>query len=67
MEKIRNGDPVDGDSSEIIAGLDKFLEMIKNGGAEAGIEPPPECMVRNISLILSSSKQSASFCSRTVS
>lgn len=42
MEKIRNGDPVDGDSSEIIAGLDKFLEMIKNGGAEAGIEPPPE-------------------------
>lgn len=42
MEKIRNGDPVDGDSSEIIAGLDKFLEMIKNGGMEEGIEPPPE-------------------------
>ncbi len=42
MEKIRNGDPVDGDSSEIIAGLDKFLDMIKNGGVEEGIEPPPE-------------------------
>ena len=33
MEKIRNGDPVDGDASNIIANLDKFLEMIKNGGA----------------------------------
>lgn len=42
MEKIRNGDPVDGDSSEIIAGLDKFLDMIKNGGGEEEIEPPPE-------------------------
>lgn len=42
MEKIRNGDPVDGDSSQIIAGLDKFLDMIKNGGGEEGIEPPPE-------------------------
>ena len=34
MEKIRNGDPVDGDASNIIADLDKFLNMIKNGGAE---------------------------------
>lgn len=42
MEKIRNGDPVDGDSSEIIAQLDKFLEKIKNGGIEEGVEPPPE-------------------------
>lgn len=42
MEKIRNGDPVDGDSSEIIAGLDKFLDMIKNGVAEGGAEQPPE-------------------------
>ena len=42
MEKIRNGDPVDGDSSEIIVGLDKFLDMIKNGVMEEGIEPPPE-------------------------
>lgn len=41
LEKIRNGNPVDGDASEIIAGLDKFLEMIKNGGmAEGGKEPP---------------------------
>ena len=42
LEKIRNGDPADGDSSEIIAGLDKFLEMIKNGGAKAGGKEPPE-------------------------
>ncbi len=42
LEKIRNGSPVDGDSSDIIAGLDKFLEMIKNGGAAAGGEEPPE-------------------------
>ncbi len=34
MEKIRNGDPVDGDASNIIADLDKFLNMIKNGGTE---------------------------------
>lgn len=32
MEKIRNGDPADGDSSGIIVGLDQFLEQIKNGG-----------------------------------
>ncbi|MBD5465320.1 MAG: chemotaxis protein CheA [Lachnospiraceae bacterium] len=42
LEKIRNGDPADGDSSEIIAGLDKFLEMIKNGGAKEGGKEPPE-------------------------
>ena len=42
LEKIRNGSPVDGDSSDIIKGLDKFLEMIKNGGAAAGGEEPPE-------------------------
>ncbi len=42
MEKIRNGDSPDGDASEIIASLDKFLEMIKNGTAESGVEPPPE-------------------------
>lgn len=29
MEKIRNGDPVDGDSSDIIAELDRFLNLIK--------------------------------------
>lgn len=32
MEKIRNGDAADGDSREIIARLDQFLEKIKNGG-----------------------------------
>lgn len=42
MEKIRNGEPADGDASSIVADLDKFLEMIKNGGASAGVEPPPE-------------------------
>lgn len=42
LEKIRNGDPADGDASEIIAGLDKFLEMIKNGGAKEGGKEPPE-------------------------
>lgn len=42
MEKIRNGDPVDGDSSGIIAELDKFLDKIKNGAAEDGAEPVPE-------------------------
>ena len=35
MDKIRNGDPVDGDSSEIIAKLDKFLEKIKGEGEES--------------------------------
>ncbi|MBD5544466.1 MAG: chemotaxis protein CheA [Lachnospiraceae bacterium] len=42
LEKIRNGDPADGDATEIIAGLDKFLELIKNGGASEGGEKPPE-------------------------
>ena len=42
MEKIRNGDPVDGDSSELIKNLDKFLNMIKNGAVAAGEELPPE-------------------------
>ncbi|MCM1467974.1 MAG: chemotaxis protein CheA [Alistipes sp.] len=41
MEKIRNGDPADGDSSGIIQELDKFLEKIKNGG-EAPAEPVKE-------------------------
>lgn len=41
MEKIRNGDPVDGDPSKIIADLDKFLEKIKGGGKpEEGAAPP---------------------------
>lgn len=42
MEKIRNGDPVDGDASAIIADLDKFLNEIKNGAAQEGEDPPPE-------------------------
>ena len=42
MEKIRNGDPVDGDASGIIADLDKFLEGIKKAEASEGAEPVPE-------------------------
>ena len=34
MEKIQNGDAVDGDSSELIASLDKFLDKIKGGKAK---------------------------------
>ena len=43
MEKIRNGDPVDGDSSDIIAELDKFLSKIKgeeSGEASGGAAQP---------------------------
>ncbi len=42
LEKIRNGDPADGDASGIVADLDEFLTMLKNGGVQEGIEPPPE-------------------------
>ena len=31
MDKIRNGDPVDGDASSIIADLDKFLAAEQTG------------------------------------
>ncbi len=45
MDKIRNGDPADGDASEIIARLDKFLDTIKNGSGtpkeEGAKEAPP--------------------------
>lgn len=40
MEKIRNGDPVDGDSSDIIKELDKFLNRIK--GEDGGEVQQPE-------------------------
>lgn len=43
MDKIRNGDPVDGDSSDIITELDKFLNKIKGEeGTAAGGAAPPE-------------------------
>mgnify|MGYP002511048453 FL=1 len=42
MEKIRSGDPADGDPNGIIADLDKFLNMIKGGGAPAEGNAPPE-------------------------
>lgn len=42
MEKIRNGGSPDGDASELIKNLDKFLDMIKNGGSKEGGEAVPE-------------------------
>ncbi len=43
LEKIRNGDPADGESKELVASLDEFLEKIKGGGKggkKKGEEPP---------------------------
>ena len=43
LEKIRNGDPADGESKELVASLDEFLEKIKRGGKggkKKGEEPP---------------------------
>ena len=43
LEKIRNGDPADGDSKALVASLDEFLEKIKGGGKggkKKGEEPP---------------------------
>ena len=34
MEKIQNGEDLDGSSAEIVAGIDKFLNAIKNGEGE---------------------------------
>lgn len=42
MDKMRNGEPVDGDASELIAELDQFLQMITTGAAEGRTEPPPK-------------------------
>lgn len=42
MEKIRNGDTADGDASEIIADLDKFLNEVKRKEESEGAEPVPE-------------------------
>ena len=37
MEKIRNGEPVDGESGELVARLDEFLDKIKGGkGGKSG-------------------------------
>ena len=41
MEKIKNGDTVDGDPKDIIKDLDAFLDQIKNG-AGAGAKQAPE-------------------------
>lgn len=45
MDKIRNGDEVDGDSTDIIAELDKFLNAIQSGGGgedDESEKPIPE-------------------------
>ncbi len=42
MEKIENGDPADGDSSELIKELDKFLASIQGDSEKAGTKPPPK-------------------------
>ncbi len=42
MDKIREGDPADGDATEMIAELDKFLGTLKDGAEEEGAAPPPE-------------------------
>ena len=34
MEKLQNGESADGDASEIVASIDKFLNAIKNGEGE---------------------------------
>lgn len=38
LEKIQNGDPADGDSTEIVADLDQFLKAIKGEKKEKGSE-----------------------------
>ena len=40
MEKIRNGEQVDGDPKKIIKSLDKFLDKIKNGADGGGADQP---------------------------
>ncbi len=42
MDKMKNGDPVDGDANDIIANLDEFLDSIKNSAEKQGKELPPE-------------------------
>lgn len=42
LEKIRNGDTPDGDSSQIIAELDKFLNKVKNGEKGKDAKAIPE-------------------------
>ena len=38
MDKIQNGEAADGESGEIVAAIDKFLNAIKNGEGEKGKE-----------------------------
>lgn len=42
FDKIRDGEDPDGDSSELIAVIEKFLDKIKNNVSEKGEELPPE-------------------------
>ena len=42
MDKLQNGDPADGDSSELIKELDQFLTSIQGDSEKAGTKPPPK-------------------------
>lgn len=42
MDKIQNGETPDGDPTEIIGDIDKFLDKIKNVDTKSGKEAPPE-------------------------
>lgn len=48
MDKIRDGEAADGDSSEIIAGLDKFLNTIKNGNDKSGSKKKVKKVPENV-------------------
>ena len=40
MEKIRNGETPDGDATNLIKNLDRFLDMIKSGGTADSVPEP---------------------------
>ena len=42
FDKIRDGNDPDGDSTELVAQIDEFLERIKNGITDSGKEVPKE-------------------------
>lgn len=42
LDKLQNGDPADGDSSELIKELDQFLTSIQGDSEKAGTKPPPK-------------------------
>lgn len=48
MDKIRNGDEVDGDATDIIAELDKFLNAIQSGGGSGEKDEPEKPVPQNV-------------------